>query len=172
MFRKVEEEARRRFGQRIAVGADAHEPLWLVRADATQLERAISTIASYAIDAMPFGGSITFRASNADVRPHDPAVHTFVKEGRYVRFDVVCNRTLGVHERLDDFQPLLERAARDGVDLARVFSQIKECGGYLWIGTDESTAETALTLLWPTQTPATLRSIDVWRSQHGAQESF
>jgi two-component system, cell cycle sensor histidine kinase and response regulator CckA len=155
-FFNVHAEARRRFGHRITVDVEAREPLWLVRADATQMEQAVRTIASYAIDAMPFGGSITFRASNIDVGAHDPHVHPFVKEGRYVRFDVVCSRTLSVHERLDDFEPLRERAARDGIDLSQVFGLIKRSGGYLWIGTDEASAETALTLLWPATKPSSV----------------
>jgi hypothetical protein len=151
LFFNVHADARRRFGHRIAVDVETRQPLWLVRANASQMERAIRTIASYAIDAMPYGGSITFRASNADVTSPDAHVHAFVKDGRYVRFDVVCTRTLGVQERLDDFEALRERAARDGVDLAQVFGQIKRSGGYLWIGTDESSGETALTMLWPTE---------------------
>ena len=172
LFLRVEADARKRFGPRITVDAQAHEPLWLVRADAAQMELAISTVASYAIDAMPYGGSITFRAANADVRRNDPAVHAFVNEGRYVRFDVVCSRTLGVHERLNDFEPLRERAAREGIDLARVFALIKSSGGYLWIGTDEATAETALTVLWPTETPGSIPSIEGWRAGRRAAESF
>jgi two-component system, cell cycle sensor histidine kinase and response regulator CckA len=171
LFLRVEADARRKFGSRISVDAQSHEPLWLVRADAAQMELAISTIASYAIDAMPYGGSITFRASNADVRPSEPAVHAFVNDGRYVRFDVVCSRTLGVHEQLSDFEPLRERAAREGVDLARVFALIKSSGGYLWIGTDEATAETALTVLWPTETPGAIPSIEGWRTERRAAES-
>src|SRR5262245_46241469 len=65
VFRHVEAEARRRFGLRIAVGVEAPEPLWFVRADATQMQDAVSMVAAYAIDAMPYGGSITLRASNA-----------------------------------------------------------------------------------------------------------
>ena len=171
LFANVESDARRKFGRRIAVGAEPHHPLWFVRADAAQMEGAISTIASYAIDAMPYGGSITFRASNADVRPNDTNVHAFVREGRYVRLDVVCSRDLAVHERLDDFEPLRQRAAQDGVDLARVFSLIKGSGGYLWIGTDEATAETALTMLWPTEAPRPMPSIGDRQAPRRAAES-
>jgi hypothetical protein len=152
-FVNVHSDARRRFGNRIAVEVEAHEPLWPVRGDATEIERAIRTLASYAIEAMPFGGAVTFRASNIDVGLRDAQVHPFVKQGYYVRFDVVCRRTLGVRERLDHFEPLRERAACDGVDLARVLGLVKRRGGYLWIGTDQPTAETALTMLWPTPRP-------------------
>jgi His Kinase A (phospho-acceptor) domain len=171
LFANVEAEARRKFGRRIAVSAEAHRPLWLVRTDAAQMEGVLSTIAAYAIDAMPYGGSITFRASNADVRPNDTNVHAFVNQGRYVRLDVVCTRDLAMHERLDDFEPLRQRAARDGVDLARVFSQIKRSGGYLWIGTDEATDETALTLLWPTEPTSPAPLVGDRRAPRRAAES-
>jgi light-regulated signal transduction histidine kinase (bacteriophytochrome) len=172
VFRNVEAEARHKFGRRIAVGVELAEPLWLVHADAGRMQLAISTVTAYAIDAMPYGGSITLRGSNAEVRPHDPGVHAFVKEGRYVRFDVVCSRTLAMHERLDDFAPLHERAARDGVDLARIFSAIKRSGGYLWIGTDEATSETALTMLWPTEPATAAPTTGGWRAHQRAAESY
>src|SRR4029434_2649897 len=111
LFANVAADARLKFGRRIAIATEPHQPLWLVRADAAKMKSTMSTIAAYAIDAMPYGGSITFRASNADVRPDDANVHAFVREGRYVRLDVVCNRDLAVHERLDDFEPLRQRAA-------------------------------------------------------------
>lgn len=148
LFLKIEADARERFGHRVAFDMEAPQPLWHVRADATQMERAIWTIASYAIDAMRYGGAITFRATNAEVTPDDPRVHAFVKEGRYVRLDIVCSRTIGQEDWLNDFEPIRQRAARDGVDLALVFGQIKRGGGYLWIGTDESSSETALTMMW------------------------
>lgn len=149
LFLKIEADARERFGHRIAFDMEAPQPLWRLRADTTRMEHAIWTIASYAIDAMPYGGAITFRATNSEVTPDDPRGHAFVKEGRYVRLDIVCSRTIGQEDWLNDFEPLRERAARDGVDLATMFGQIKRSGGYLWIGTDESSSETALTMMWP-----------------------
>jgi len=148
LFSRIEADARVRFAHRVQVDMDLQQPLWQVRGDAAQMKRAIWTITSYAIDAMPYGGAITFRASNADITPDDPRVHPFVKEGRYVRLDVVCRRTLGQQDWLNDFEPIRERAQRDGVDLAAVFDQIKRGGGYLWIGTDEPSGETALTMMW------------------------
>ena len=149
-FLNAQADTRRRFGHLVDVDVEAPEPLWSVHADADHMERAIRTIASYAVDAMPFGGSLTFRASNADLRHDDPRVYAFVKEGCYVRFDVVCSRILGVEERLDRLEPPHPKRSCDGAALARVFGEVKRNGGYLWIGTDAATAETALTVLWPT----------------------
>jgi hypothetical protein len=151
-FLNAQADTRRRFGHVIDVHVEAPDPLWPLHADANEVERAIRTIAFYAVAAMPFGGAMTFRASNADVRLDDPRVYAFVKEGCYVRFDVVCRRALGVAERLDQVEPRRATRLRDGADLAHVFGEIKRNGGYLWIGTDTATAETALTVLWPTAT--------------------
>jgi hypothetical protein len=65
----------------------------------------------------------------------------------------VCSRTLGVQEHLEDFAPLRQHAGRDGSELAHIFGLVKRSGGYIWIGTDELSSETALTLLWPATKP-------------------
>jgi hypothetical protein len=154
LFLHVQDDTRRCFGYRVAVDPDTPGPLWPVSADAVQMERSIRTIVSYAVDAMPYGGSIAFRATNIEASPNERRVHPFVRAGRYVRFDFVCSRTLGVQEHLEDFAPLRQQAGRDGSELAHIFGLVKRSGGYLWIGTDQRSSETALTMLWPAARPS------------------
>ena len=89
----VEADVRRTYGRRVAVDANITRPLAPVRIDAGHIERALGTIAAHAIDAMPNGGSVTFRAQTTDIGVELPQARAFVKKGRYVRLEIACSGT-------------------------------------------------------------------------------
>ncbi|MGE0862580.1 MAG: response regulator [Vicinamibacterales bacterium] len=147
----VEADVRRTFGRRILVSADIVRPLWPVRVDPVQIERALGTIAAHAVDSMADGGAVTLRAVNAEVGLEDAQARSFVQRGRYVRIDVACaGMTLDVEAQMRVFEPFFtaKGSPRDGMGLAAVFGLVKQSGGYIWLDSERA-MQTTFTLLLP-----------------------
>ena len=145
----VEGDLRRTFGRRIAVGVDLEPAVRSVRVDPEQTERALGTIASHAIDAMPQGGAITFRTRNVDVDADFPQTRSFiVAAGRYVAIETVCaGMTLDEKRQNRIFEPFQtpKGGGRDQWGLSAVFGLVKQSGGYIWL--DSEPAQTVFTVL-------------------------
>ena len=153
MVMTVEADVRRTFGRRIVVGVENNRPLWPVRVDPAQIERALGTIAAHAIDAMPDGGAVTFKTENVQIGLDVPQARSFVKRGSYVRIDVACaGMTLDVDAQVRVFEPFFTEkgSLRDGMGLAAVFGLIKQSGGYIWLDF-ERTLQTTFTVLLPAE---------------------
>ncbi len=147
----VEADVRRTFGRRILVSAEIVRPLWPVRVDPAQIERALGTIAAHAVDAMSDGGAVTFRAENLAVGFDYPQARSFVQRGRYVRIDVTCaGMALDVDAQMRVFEPFFTAngSARDGMGLAAVFGLVKQSGGYIWLDSERA-MQTTFTILLP-----------------------
>ncbi len=146
----VEADVRRTFGRRIAVSAAVERPLAPVRVDPVHIERALGTIAAHAIDAMPDGGAVSFRARNIQVGVELPHARAFVKEGAYVRIEIACSgMTLDDEAQVRVFEPFfLEKGSvRDGLGLAAVFGVIKQSDGYVWLDIERAMQATFTVLL-------------------------
>jgi len=147
----VEADVRRTFGRRILVSAEIVRPLWPVRVDPEQIERALGTIAAHAVDSMSDGGAVTFRAENVDVGFDYPQARSFVQRGRYVRIDVTCaGMTLDLDAQTRVFEPFFTAngSPRDGMGLAAVFGLVKQSGGYIWLDSERA-MQTTFTMLLP-----------------------
>jgi two-component system cell cycle sensor histidine kinase/response regulator CckA len=147
----VEADVRRTFGRRILVSAAITRPLWPVRVDPVQIERALGTIAAHAVDSMVEGGAVTFRLENLDVGLQYPQARSFVQRGRYVRIEVACaGMALDMDAQVRVFEPFFtsKGSPRDGMGLAAVFGLVKQSGGYIWLDSERA-METTFTLLLP-----------------------
>jgi len=152
----VEGDIRRTFGRRILVGAEITRPLWPVRVDPVQIERALGTIAAHAVDTMGEGGAVTFRAANLEVGFEDPHPRWFVQRGRYVRLEVACaGMVLDLEAQMRVFEPFFtaHSTVRDGMGLAAVFGLVKQSGGYIWLDSERA-MQTTFTLLLPAESAA------------------
>jgi len=147
----VEADVRRTFGRRLLVSANIVRPLWPVRVDPVQIERALGTIAAHAVDSMSDGGAVTFHAENAEVGLEYPQARSFVQRGRYVRLEVVCaGMVLDVEAQMRVFEPFFtaKGSLRDGMGLAAVFGLVKQSGGYIWLDSERA-MQTTFTMLLP-----------------------
>jgi len=146
----VEADVRRTFGRRIQVSANIVRPLWPVRVDPVQIERALGTIAAHVVDAMTADGAVAFRVENLDVGLEHRQERWFVPRGRYVRIEVAC---AGMSPDLDAqrraFEPVVPVTGRppDGRGLAAVFGLVKQSGGHLWRNSERAMA--TFTMLLP-----------------------
>ncbi len=84
----VQADLRRTFGHRLTVAVQPAPHPWTVAIDRAVVEHALASIAADAIDAMPHGGTLTFRTMNVEVGPRRPAAPVPVRPGRYVRVEV------------------------------------------------------------------------------------
>jgi two-component system cell cycle sensor histidine kinase/response regulator CckA len=135
------------------VGVDIVRPLWRVRVDPAQIERALGTIAAHAIDAMPDGGAVRFKTCNVEIGMTSPQARSFVGHGRYVRIDVSCvGLALDLEAQVRVFEPFFsaKKGSRDGMGLAAVFGLIKQSGGYIWLDSERA-METTFTVLLPAE---------------------
>ncbi len=103
--------------------------LWPVQADPTQFELALLNLATNARDAMPEGGTLTFRATNAAPGPGDPSALS----GRYVRLEV-ADTGVGMSpdvaaRAFEPFFTTKDVGAGTGLGLAQVYGLARQCGG-------------------------------------------
>ncbi len=84
----VQADLRRTFGHRLAVAVQPAPHPWTVAVDRAVVEHGLAAIAADAIDAMPHGGTLTFRTMNVEVGRRRPGATMSVRPGRYVRVEV------------------------------------------------------------------------------------
>ena len=84
----VQADLRRTFGHRLTVAVQQAPHPWTVAIDRAVVEHALAAIAADAIDAMPHGGTLTFRTMNVEVGPRRPVAPVSLRPGRYVRVEV------------------------------------------------------------------------------------
>jgi CheY-like chemotaxis protein len=116
-------------GATITVSIDVARDRWLVRADASQLERVMLNLAANARDAMPDGGTLTIRVSNRSVAEGGVRISA----GDYVVIEV---RDTG-QGMTDDvlarvFEPFFTTKAErggTGLGLASAYGAMKQLGG-------------------------------------------
>jgi two-component system, cell cycle sensor histidine kinase and response regulator CckA len=151
LTRRVEATLRRAVGHRLSLSTQVAHPTWRVRVDPGRTERALSAIASHAIEAMADGGALAFCLGNADIGPEWSPTRAFVKPGRFVRLDMTCiGMTLDADTHVRMFEPFFSEkgAVRDGMGLAAAFGLVKQSGGYMWLEA-ERPGETLFTVLLP-----------------------
>jgi PAS domain S-box-containing protein len=119
-------------GSRIRIETEIEPGLWPVRVDPSQLEVAILNLAVNARDAMPDGGTLTFRAHNIRMEAtKERAV------GEYACI-VVQDTGAGIPQHirtrvLEPFFTTKERGQGTGLGLSQVHGFVKQSGGDLQI---------------------------------------
>lgn len=131
---------RRLAGEDISVSTMTGAPLAHIRADPSQVEQVIMNLAVNARDAMPSGGKLTFKTSEALLEDRVTAEGIRVKGGRYVLLEVSdtgCGMDADVRSRVfDPFFTTKERGKGTGLGLSTVYGIVKQSSGYIWVASE------------------------------------
>ncbi len=146
----------RTLGSAIEVRTDIRRPLPRVQADPTQLHQVLMNLVVNARDAMPEGGTLTLRASGAELSPAE-AQPLGLTPGPYVRIEVE-DTGRGIPEEIRDriFEPFFTTRSDDGgtgLGLSTAFAIVSRHDGRM---TCDSTPGrgTRFTVLLPAAVPS------------------
>jgi two-component system cell cycle sensor histidine kinase/response regulator CckA len=128
---------RRLIGGAITLKLEHGRDLHPVLVDQGQVEQVVINLVVNARDAMPEGGTLTIRTSNASVSEPMPAAGEMLPPGEYVRIDIVDTGTGIAPEIIDrilePFFSTKPMGAGTGLGLATVYGIVKQSGGHLVI---------------------------------------
>jgi CheY-like chemotaxis protein len=136
----VQDELRRTFGHRLAVVVQPAPHPWTVTIDRAVVHHALLALAAEAVEAMPHGGTLTFRTMNVEVGTRRPSAHITARPGRYVRVEV-SYLTSGV--------PVAARPQRRMTDDGGVAAMeaLRRAGGRLMADSDGERVSSVVLLL-------------------------
>ena len=122
-------------GENIQFEVDLPDDVWPARVDSAQLEAAITNLATNARDAMPEGGTLTVRTTNAHLDGAYAAEHADVSAGDYVLIEVRDSGT-GISEEVQAhiFEPFFstkQDGGGSGLGLSMVYGFVKQSGGHI-----------------------------------------
>jgi PAS domain S-box-containing protein len=128
---------RRTIGESIHVETVLAGGLWLILADANQLENALINLAVNSRDAMPDGGKLTIETGNFHLDDGYARLHDEVEPGQYVGISVTDT---GIGMSADTvaraFEPFFTTKGvgqGTGLGLSQVYGFIKQSGGHVKI---------------------------------------
>jgi signal transduction histidine kinase len=136
----------RLLGDKIDIEIDAEDDLWPVVIDPAQFQATINNISRNAREAMPNGGKLKFRASNAVLDDTYARGNVGVVPGEYCLLTVSDNGT-GMSPKIlaRVFEPLFTTKAgsqSSGLGLSAVFGFVKQSGGHVKIESQENNGTT------------------------------
>ncbi|MBI4468698.1 MAG: GAF domain-containing protein [Acidobacteria bacterium] len=125
----------RTFDRAIEIKAKTGENLWLVEADAGQIEQSLLNLAVNARDAMPEGGELRIETDNLTVGDDYARRHLNLLPGRYVRLTVSDTGTgMDTVTQSRIFEPFFttkEKGKGTGMGLAMVYGIVRNHGGHI-----------------------------------------
>jgi PAS domain S-box-containing protein len=130
---------RRVLGERISIQCDLQPGLPLILADQTSVEQVVMNLTLNARDAMPTGGTITFRTEREEVPENSTQMEPEVKPGEYVCLAITDTGT-GMDEstRARIFEPFFttkEVNKGTGMGLATVYGIARQHDGWIDVKT-------------------------------------
>jgi len=132
---------RRTLAENIAIPVELGEGVWPIVVDPTQLEAAITNLATNARDAMPEGGRLTISTSNTSLDADYAEQHAEVAPGDYV---VIGVRDTGsgipaamLGKIFDPFFTTKPEGRGTGLGLSMVFGFIQQSGGHINVYSEE-----------------------------------
>lgn len=137
-LRELERLLKRLLGESVALVLDLSATLWSVRADPAALEQMLVNLAVNARDAMPNGGTMRVRASNAHVG-NAGVDGLSVPAGDWLRIDI-SDTGAGIPAEIigQIFEPFFttkEQVGGSGLGLATVYGAITQAGGHVRLQT-------------------------------------
>jgi signal transduction histidine kinase len=136
----------RLLGDKIDIEIDAADDLWPVIVDPAQFQATINNISRNARDAMPNGGKLKFRASNAVLDDAYARGNLGVVPGEYCLLSVSDNG-VGMAPKVlaRVFEPLFTTkpgSQSSGLGLSAVFGFVKQSGGHVKVESQENNGTT------------------------------
>ncbi|MCF3642417.1 response regulator [Rhizobium sp. TRM95111] len=139
-------------GTNVKIDIDYGRDLWPVRTDLGQFEQVLINLAVNARDAMPGGGTITFRTRNLPAEEASALNYRELPDGDYVQIEVIDEGTGIAPEIVDKiFEPFFttkEVGKGTGLGLSMVYGIVKQSGGYIFV-TSEVGKGTTFRILMP-----------------------
>lgn len=127
-------------GEGISLELDLPEDIEHVLCGLPQLEQVILNIALNARDAMPHGGTLTFRTTTETLSPEYAARYIDLEPGRYVRLSAIDDgEGMSADVALRAFEPFFTtKGARGGtgLGLSTVHGIVKQAGGHVAISSE------------------------------------
>lgn len=148
---------RRLIGENVKLDIVHGRDLWPVRADISQLEQVIVNLAVNARDAMPEGGKLSVRTTNATASEVARYAYTGMPSADYVMLEVVDTGTgipPDVLTRI--FEPFFttkDVGKGTGLGLSTVYGIIKQTGGFIYPESEQG-AGTTFRIFLPRHIPA------------------
>jgi PAS domain S-box-containing protein len=135
LVRDLEKMLHPLLGERIRIGLRTAPDLGTVRADPGQVEHILMNLAVNARDAMPRGGTLTFKTENVDLGEAFTRKHPGASPGKYVVLSVTDTGTgMDNHALAHLFEPFFttkEPGKGTGLGLSMVYGIVKQSGGYI-----------------------------------------
>ncbi len=126
----------RMIGEDIDLVMDPNPSLWLVRADAGQIEQVIMNLAVNARDAMPSGGKLTIETANVTLDADYARFHAPLQPGDYAMI-AISDTGAGMDSETQShiFEPFFTTKGTKGtgLGLSTVYGIVKQSGGYIWV---------------------------------------
>lgn len=126
----------------ITVKFEIEPELWTISADPTQIHQVLMNVCINARDAMPMGGTLRIKASNAIVDENYARMNIDAEPGNFVRIvvsDTGTGMTVDVLKRIfDPFFTTKEVGKGTGLGLATTMTIVKSHGGFINVYSEPS----------------------------------
>lgn len=134
---EIDKLLRRLIGEDVHLTLTLDTALWMVLADAGQIEQVLLNLAVNARDAMPHGGQLTIETRNIDLDENHVRKYADAHTGPHVQISVTdtgCGMSPDIVARV--FEPFFTTKAPGkgtGLGLATVYGIVKQSGGHIGI---------------------------------------
>ena len=140
LVKSIEDLLHRTLGENIKLSFVLADDLWHTLCDANQLESAMLNLAINARDAMPDGGILTIRTSNAQLVDRIVSGGNVVKQGDYICIGVT-DTGIGMPPNVIDraFDPFFTTKAAgegEGTGLSMIYGFTRQSDGYAQIDSE------------------------------------
>ena len=131
---------KRLIGENVTLNVPQVRDLWPVKADVHQFEQVIINLAVNARDAMPLGGTLTLRTSNAGAEDSARHQHKGMPLGEYVLVEVEDTGS-GIAPEIidkifDPFYTTKDIGKGTGLGLSTVYGIVKQTGGFIYVDSE------------------------------------
>ena len=129
----LKEMLKRLLGEDISLEVSSADGLWLVKADAGQIEQVVLNLAVNARDAMPKGGKLRVQCANAELGDDFVRTCPGARTGQYVALTVSDSGSgISPDTQVHIFEPFFttkEPGKGSGLGLSTVYGIVKQSGG-------------------------------------------
>ena len=128
-------------GEDIQLKTTLTPELWPIKVDPAQIEQIIVNLGVNARDAMPEGGQLTIETANVTLDDSYVGHHLETQPGEYVML-AVSDTGMGMNEEVKAhiFEPFFttkEGGKGTGLGLTTIYGIVKQCGGNIWLYSEE-----------------------------------